>query len=58
MQVDHDGEIKFNHPKPDMTVGQIIDVNYLEELGLNLKIRFIEGISESISEVFDNFLLI
>ncbi|GAA0890412.1 GDP-L-fucose synthase [Fulvivirga kasyanovii] len=50
--VGYDGEIKFDHTKPDGTPRKIMDISRIESLGYHAKIRLTEGITNMYKQTY------
>ena len=54
--VGYDGNISFDHSKPDGTYRKLLDITRLEELGFKNKISFDEGLEKTNNWYKDNIL--
>jgi GDP-L-fucose synthase len=51
--IDYEGEIKFDHTKPDGTPRKLLDSKKINQIGWSAKLNLREGIVKTIDEVFD-----
>jgi GDP-L-fucose synthase len=54
--IDYEGEIKFDHTKPDGTPRKLLDSKKINQIGWSAKLNLREGIVKTIDEVFDTII--